>query len=91
MIRASDFNFLGIDKSNGHEDYWFSVSGDTAKELTAKYMEQSMIEVTNCVYSSDEDIIGVQRQFPFNKDVIIPNDDDLKNVLRELSKQILKG
>lgn len=91
MIQASDFNFLRIDKSNGHEDYWFSVSGDTAKELTTKYMEQSMITVTDCVYSSDEDIIGVQRLFPFNKDVIIPNDDDLKNVLRELSKQILKG
>ena len=34
-----------------------------------------------------EDIVGVERTFPFNYDVITPEDDELKSILRELSIQ----
>lgn len=84
-MRKEDFKLDRKDTDNGHEDYWFKVSGRTEKELTEKYMEQSMVSVTDCVYSKDEDVVGVKRLFPFNYDVILCDDDRLKQILRELS------
>ena len=49
-------------------------------------MEQSMKAVFKVVYSKDEDIVGIERTFPFNYDVITPDDDELKSILRELSR-----
>ena len=45
----------------------------------------AMKAVFRVVYSKDEDIVGVERTFPFNYDVIAPEDDELKSILRELS------
>jgi hypothetical protein len=79
-MKKEDFKFKEI----GYIDYWFFVEGETAKELTDKYMEQGMIGVTEVVYSKDEDIVGVKRQFPWNFDVIIDNDNLLKELLKSM-------
>lgn len=83
-MKKEDFKFKEINGDNGHIDYWFSVEGETAKELTDKYMEQGMIGVTEVVYSKDEDIVGVKRQFHWNFDVIVDNDSLLKELLKSI-------
>ena len=83
-MKKEDFKFKEINGDNGHIDYWFFVEGETAKELTDKYMEQGMIGVTEVVYSKDEDIVGIKRQFHWNFDVIIDNDSLLKELLKSI-------
>ena len=46
-----------------------------------------MKAVFRVVYSKDEDIVGIERTFPFNYDVIISEDAELKSILRELSNK----
>ena len=89
-MKKEDFKFKEINGDNGHIDYWFSVEGETAKELTDKYMEQGMIEVTEVVYAKDEDIVGVKRQFHWNFDVIIDNDSLLKELLKSIVDTLYK-
>lgn len=91
MINVSDFVLDRIDRANGHEDYWFTVNGETAKYLTRQYMEQCMVGVTECVYSADEDIVGVKRQFHFNYDVVLSDNKQLKDVLKELTDDVKKN
>lgn len=87
-IQANDFNF--IEKYNGYEDYWFEVNGESKNILTDRYMEMCMVEVSKVVYSKKDDIIGVRREFPFNYDVITPDDNELKNILLLLVDKIDK-
>lgn len=54
---------------------------DTKDELTEKYMEMCVVEVTGVVYSRKENLCGVKRLFPFNYDVIMPDDDKLKELV----------
>ena len=82
MLNKSDFNLTRIDKD--FEDYWFSVSGDSAAYLTDKYMEQSMVTVSEVVYSKREDKLGIKRLFPFNYDVITPSDEELRAIVTGL-------
>ena len=83
-MRKEDFK-LGITEcKDGHIDYWFKVSGETEKELTDKYMEMCMVGVTEVVYSKDEDIVGVKRMFPFNYDVVLSDDESLKELLKSI-------
>ncbi len=78
-------------------DYWFRVIGETKKELTDRYMEQSMVEVTEAVFSIQDGQWGIKRLFPFNYDVITPSEDKelytmLKNVaFKALREQNMKG
>ena len=85
-MNKEDFTLLRVDRKDGHEDYWYETSKVANEYLTDKYMEQSMKAVFRVVYSKDEDIVGIERTFPFNYDVITPEDDELKSILRELSK-----
>ena len=43
-----------------------------------------MIAVTECVYSVSDNVVGVKRQFPFNFDVVLSNDEELKNILKSI-------
>lgn len=43
-----------------------------------------MVSVPEIVYTKDKDIVGVKRQFPFNYDVIVSDDEELKDILIEL-------
>ena len=63
---------------------WFKVVGDTKDELTKKYMEMCMVSVTEVVYSNKEQALGVKRLFPFNYDVIMPDDSELRDMLVSL-------
>ena len=87
-MNKEDFSLLRIDTKDGHEDYWYETNKTSNKCLTDRYMEQSMKAVFRVVYSKDEDIVGVERTFPFNYDVIIVDDIELKNILRELSSEV---
>lgn len=82
MLHESDFKFTKLDEE--YQDYWFSVSGDSAEYLRQKYMEQSMITVSDVVYSKTDDVVGVKRQFPFNHDVITPDDAELKEFVSKI-------
>lgn len=85
IINDEDFEFIKLDNTNGHEDYWFKLHGDTKKSLTQETMEQCMVEATEVVYSKDEDVVGIKRLFPFNWDVVVSDDTELKNTLIRLA------
>ena len=86
MIKE-DFTLLKVDKENGHEDYWYKTSTAANEYLRDKYMEQSMKAIFRVVYSKDEDVVGVERTFQFNYDVIVVDDKELHDILKELSEQ----
>lgn len=79
-----DFELLRNDNGNGHDDYWFKIKGDSLKELDNDLMETGMVGVSEVVYSKDEDVIGIKRILHFSWDLILSNDEKLKNILREL-------
>lgn len=85
-MKAEDFILDHVDH-NGYEDYWFLVTGEAKKELTDKYMDMCMVEVSEVVYSRREDTIGVKRLFPFNYDVIMPEDEELKKIVAVLASE----
>ena len=87
MISKDNFKLSHVDKQNGHEDYWFITDKISDEYLTDKYMEMCMVGVTEVVYSKDENIVGVKRLFPFNYDVILSDDEELKDILVELSNE----
>lgn len=87
MMNKSDFEF--IRKDNKMQDYWFKVNGETKEELTNKYMEQSMIEVSHVVLSLVDNALGIQKEFLFNSYVSLDNNNpELKNLLLELIETI---
>lgn len=81
-MKKEDFVF--DHKDDAFEDYWFRVTGDTKDELTKKYMGMCMGEVTGVVYSRKENLLGIRRLFPFNFDVITPDDDELKGLIASI-------
>ena len=81
-------DFICHHMDDAHEDYWFKVVGDTKDELTKKYMEMCMVSVTEVVYSNKEQILGIKRLFPFNYDVIMPDDTELKDMLESLVNEV---
>ena len=85
-MNKEDFTLLRVDRKDGHEDYWYETNKTANEYLTTKYMEQCMKAVFRVVYSKDEDIVGIERTFLFNYDVIVIEDDELKDILRELSR-----
>lgn len=88
-MNAKDFIFDHVDEQ--YQDYWFKVIGNTKKELTEQYMEMSMVEVTEVVYSVKENIVGVKQLFPFNYQVIESTDKGLKNLLIDLVSKLPKS
>lgn len=84
-MNKEDFKLWKVDTNNGHEDYWYETNKTSNEYLRNKYMEQSMKAVFRVVYSKDEDIVGIERTFPFNYDVIVVDDEELKDILRALS------
>ena len=80
-MKSEDLIFNKVVRDGRTNDYWFRVVGATKEELTKKYMEQSMIEVSEVVYSPTDGQWGIKRLFPFNFDVITPDDEELKNMI----------
>lgn len=85
-MKEADFILDKVD--GGGYDYWFKVVGETKDELTHKYMEQSMVEVSGAVFSLLDGQWGIKRLFPFNWDVITPDDDkELHDMMRNVARK----
>lgn len=87
-MKKSDFRFHK--KEMEYEDYWFYVDGETKSELTDRHMEQSMVSVTEVVYSKADDIVAVRKLFPFNTMVVYDKDPELRKILLELVQVVDK-
>ena len=81
-MKAEDFIFKRYDGM--FCDYWFKVVGDSQKKLTNRYQEQSMIEVSEVVYSPGERVLGIKRLFPWNFDVVEVIDPGLEAILIQI-------
>lgn len=88
VMKKSDFWFYKKDEE--YECYWFYVYGETKFELTDRHMEQSMVSVTEVVYSKTDDIVAVVKFFPFNTMVVYDRDPDLKKILLDLVRNVDK-
>lgn len=84
----TNFKFIRLDSPDKFKDYWFKTDKVSDKELSQKYMEQSMIGVTEVVYCKDNGKIGIKRTFPFNFDVVVVNDPELRSILEELIEEL---
>lgn len=87
-MKKSDFRFYK--KDNEYEDYWFYIDGETQDELTDRHMEQSMVSVTEVVYSKVDDIVAVRKLFPFNTMVVYDKNPELRKILLELVQVVDK-
>ena len=87
-MNKTNFKFARLGSPDKFMDYWFKTDTVSDNELSKKYMEQSMVGVTEVVYSKYSDVIVVKRIFPFNFDVITPDDQELKNILKELVEEM---
>lgn len=86
-MKEADFVLDKID-GDGY-NYWFRVVGETKNELTQKYMEPSMIEVSGAMFSLLSGQWGIKRRFPSNCDVITPKDDkELYDILQNVARKI---
>lgn len=86
MINKNDFKLISHDTTDNHDDYWFEVTGDTRNLLDNKYAEQGFEGVSSVAYLKDEDIVGINRIFHWSYDVVLSDDEELKSVLKELTK-----
>lgn len=84
----TNFKFIRLDSPDNFKDYWFKTDKVSDKELSQKYMEQSMVGVTEVVYCKYNGEIGIKRIFPFNFDVIVVNDPELRSILEELIEEL---
>lgn len=87
-MNKENFTIDRVDRKDGYEDYWFKTDNVSNKELSDQYMEMCMVGVTEVVYSKNDDIVGIKRQFPFNYDVIMSHDENLKKMLKELLEDL---
>lgn len=83
-LTKEDFSLDRVEKTDGHEDYWFTTSNKADEFLCHKYMEQGCEHVFEVVYSKDENIVGIKRQYRFNWDVTISPNLQLKEILKEI-------
>lgn len=83
-MKPSDFEIRKAKIEDGHIDYWFNIGGETADELAKAHMEQSMICVSGCVYSVDEDVLGIEKVFRWNKNIEIIDNDEMKNIIKTI-------
>lgn len=84
----TNFKFIRLDSPDKFKDYWFKTDKISDKELSKKYMEQNMIGITEVVYCKDNGEIGIKRIFPFNFDVVVVNDPELRSILEELIEEL---
>ena len=84
----TNFKFIRLNSPNKFKDYWFKTDKISDKELSQKYMEQGMVGVAGVIYCKDSGEIGIQRIFPFNFDVVVVNDPELRSILEELIEEL---
>ena len=84
----TNFIFTRLVSPNKFKDYWFETDKISNEKLSKKYMEQSMIGITEVVYCKYNGIMGVKRVFPFNFDVVVVDDPELRSILEELIEEM---
>lgn len=84
----TNFKFIRLDSPDKFNDYWFKTDKISDKELSKKYMEQNMIGITKVVYCKYNGEIEIKRIFPFNFDVVVVNDPELRSILEELIEEL---
>lgn len=84
----TNFKFIRLDSPDKFNDYWFKTDKISDKELSKKYMEQNMIGITKVVYCKYNGEIGIKKIFPFNFDVVVVNDPELRSILEELIEEL---
>lgn len=77
----TNFKFIRLNSPNKFKDYWFKTDKTSKNELMNEYIEQGMVGIPFVIFSKDEDIIAIKRQFMFNFDFITPTNDKLKSIL----------
>ena len=83
---SSDFTLDMYDRAYG--DYWYKVSGETAEILKREYPADGMKKVTGVVYITNDNNIGICRQYDRDHDTMIVEDnEELKEVIKNLSKK----
>ena len=87
-VTEKDFIFNRVEENEGHIDYWFDTTPDSDEKLLREYGEMGCEHVFEVVYSVDEDVVGIKRQFRFNWDVVLSKDENLKNFFRSLVTKI---
>ena len=83
-LTKDDFTLNRFEQEDGHEDYWFKTSDRADEFLCHEYIEQGCEHVFEVVYSKDEDIVGIKRQYRFNWDVTISPNLKLKKILKDI-------
>lgn len=71
-----------------YTDYWFKTSENADKILTSEHFEQGLEHIFEVVYLFTDECVGIKRQFRLNSDVIESNDEELKNLLKEMVAEI---
>ena len=84
----TNFKFVKLDSPDKFKDYWFETDKISNEELSKKYMAQSMIGITEVVYCKYNGIMGIKRIFPFNFDIVIVDDPELRSILKELIEEM---
>lgn len=84
----TNFKFIRLDSPDKFKNYWFKTDKISDKELSKKYMEQNMIGITEVVYCKDNGTMGIKRVFPFNFDVVVVNDPELRSILEKLVEEL---
>lgn len=72
------------------KDWYFTITGETKKKLTSQYMEQSLVCIEGVLYSEIDDVILVQKLFPFNFRYDIVENEELKSFVIDLINDIKK-
>ena len=81
-----DFSFDTV--FNG--EYYFKVKGKTQKKLNNKYNDTGFNCVSDVIYVPADDSLKVECMYTFNVMYYELIDDEIKNVLKELYKELLK-
>lgn len=83
-INISMFNLKDIRKSDGHVDFYFSVTDKSLHdELISKYNEMCL-EYISFIYSKDEDSLYITKGFIFNSVTVpCPAEPEIYTVLKD--------
>lgn len=82
-MRKEDFAFIEKEPSGW---WWFNVSGETKKKISDTIHEQGFVTVTEVGYNPLNEQIWILKQFIFSKNYESYENNELKELLREMCK-----
>lgn len=82
-MRKEDFTFIEKEPSGW---WWFEVHGETKKKISDTIHEQGFVTVTEVGYNILNGEMFVLKQFIFSKNYDCYENNELKELLREMCK-----